>query len=413
MDVQDYLDKMKKIQNNILYFLNDENNIEENFQNIINSCDAHNIHDDEYSLKSILHLIMNITNNHYHMHDFFNKIERILIFFKNDIKSKFQNWEIFNIFKSNKRIILFLLEEKIMVIDEYLINAITKESKTNKYLKSNYLQYFSPEIHAFIKEKSSIKCGQIYLIPNELIKEIQKDLPENFYINRKTGENNSLICKLIREDDIDDFIKFFNKNGISVKAIIEPSIYETNLFLIKQQLEFENHLKFGSINNTYGVSLINYAAFFGSIKIFNFLRSNGAELNSSIWAYAMHGKNYEIISYLEDNNVELENKSYKKCFIESVKCHHNDLANYIYHNYLFTNIFEPKNIEIFKDLQLKNIKFYNFFFIEKEFIDESIFSNLCKYDHCQIVEFLLKSRSFDVNKKIINYYFNNGVSSFK
>ena len=51
------------------------------------------------------------------------------------------------------------------------------------------------------------------------------------------------------------------------------------------------------------ITLIEYADFFGSIQIFNYLRKNGAELESSLWIYAVHGQNPEIINFLEENKI--------------------------------------------------------------------------------------------------------------
>ena len=73
-----------------------------------------------------------------------------LQFFKDDIKTFFSKSAIFNIFKSNKRIILFLIEQQIIVIDEYIAKKITKTDNYNTY---QYPQYFQPEIQPFINEK--------------------------------------------------------------------------------------------------------------------------------------------------------------------------------------------------------------------------------------------------------------------
>lgn len=72
---------------------------------------------------------------------------------------------------------------------------------------------------------------------------------------KNQGVNDNYICELIRNDSIQEFIQYINKNDISVKEYkIKPSIYETNSFLLK---------------NT--PNLIEYAAFYGSIKIFIYL----------------------------------------------------------------------------------------------------------------------------------------------
>ncbi|KAK8899033.1 hypothetical protein M9Y10_001330 [Tritrichomonas musculus] len=127
------------------------------------------------------------------------------------------------------------------------------------------------------------------------VEEIKNDLPANFFENRKKGENDSYICKLIQEELIEEFITYVNQSNISLKSTIKPSIYETNAFLIQKQNESNDNspgisgFSFGFnqcnsndiINN--GVTLMEYAAFFGSIQIFQYLEINGAEMNQTLW----------------------------------------------------------------------------------------------------------------------------------
>ena len=103
-------------------------------------------------------------------------------------------------------------------------------------------------------------------------------IPDNFFEKRKKGENDSYICKLIQNDSVEDFVSHVTKNNYSLRSKIVPSIYETNSFLIKNSEP----------------SLIEYAVFFGSIKIFQYLRFNNVDLTQSLWIYTIHGNNPEI-----------------------------------------------------------------------------------------------------------------------
>ena len=103
------------------------------------------------------------------------------------------------------------------------------------------------------------------------------------------------------------------------------SIFETNPFLIKRK-----------------ASLIEYAAFFGSIQIFKYLQLNNVELTPSLWLYAIHCNNPEIIHLLEENHVIPEDKSYFECYKESIKCHHNNIANYIKDNLIDEKLYYYK-----------------------------------------------------------------------
>ena len=67
---------------------------------------------------------------------------------------------------------------------------------------------------------------------------------------RLEGENDSYICKLIRNDSITEFITLLSQNLIETHSKIQTSMYETNEFLINKD-----------------TSVIEYAAFFGIFKI--------------------------------------------------------------------------------------------------------------------------------------------------
>lgn len=117
---------------------------------------------------------------------------------------------------------------------------------------------------------------------------------ESFEENRRKGENDSYICQLIRNDSIEEFVSYTNRMNYSLtKSIIPSSIFETNSFLI---------------NKT--TSLIKYAAFFGSIQIFQYLLLNGVELRPKLWLYAIYGRNAEIIHLIEVNHVQPNDEKY-------------------------------------------------------------------------------------------------------
>ena len=95
---------------------------------------------------------------------------------------------------------------------------------------------------------------------------------------------------MIQNDSIQDFIIFINKNSYSLSSEINQSIYETNNFILKMMKKSK-------------ITLIEYAAFYGSFQIFQYLKLNNVDLKPSLWLYAIHGKNAEIIQLLENNQV--------------------------------------------------------------------------------------------------------------
>lgn len=164
--------------------------------------------------------------------------------------------------------------------------------------------------------------------------------------------------------------------------------------------------------------------FFGSINIVKYLVGNNVELTPSIWIYAVHSNNIELLHYIEknfvgvqkdendknknddDNNNSDENifnpkENYEDCLLEAIKCHHIKVANYYHLNFL--NSVDEINAEIFT----QGVKHYDLVFIENDFFDKLFLDDLCKYDYFIIVEELLKRKDIDINfRKIVIQLFN-------
>ncbi|KAK8849291.1 hypothetical protein M9Y10_018660 [Tritrichomonas musculus] len=342
MSIPNFIDKMTRIQKGLLKFIKSDN--ESDLQELTNIIQNEKSIDDKYEFKSFLHLISKISNNHYRTKNFYDKIDQILSFYREQIQTYFTNNEIFNIFKSNKRILLFLFNEKIIIFDKNILYKISKK----KYEESYYSQYFMPEINSITKNNDNSNLETI---------------PDDFEEKRKKGENDLYICELIRNDSVIEFITFVNKNNISLNTIIKTSIYETNSFLIKNKEQ----------------SLIEYAAFFGSIQIFQFLLMNKIELKPSLWKYVIHGQNNDLIHLLENKYIECSNE---ENIIESIKCHHNKLTDY------FFNFEKNNKVQNFYSIILK---YYNFEYLQKEMINKSSFLDLCKNDYFLFVQNILPS----------------------
>lgn len=358
MDIFIYIDKMKIIQSTLLEYIECDCYNEENFQNLIQILKDYKVTTIRHELKLILHLLLKISNNHYRPDDFFNKIEKILLFLQNEIQKNFSNTEIFDIFKSNKRILLFLIEQKIVTVNKSICETLIKD----KYKRENYLFYFYPEIKDFLD--------------SNIVEEMKFDLPSNFEEKRKLGENEEYVWQLIQNDFIDEFKRYSKLTNLPLTSTIKPSIFETNSFLIDKT-----------------PTLIDISAFFGSIHIFKHLFSSGVDLSPSLWIFAIHGQSHEIINLLEENEIMPENDSYSACFEESVKCHHNYIASYLLTKYLNNN-----SDEKFDDSFRKSLKFYNFSFILNRSIKQSAFYELCRYGYFHLVDILMNLKVFDINQ---------------
>lgn len=218
-----YIEKMKYIYEIIIDYLEAEDALAEtrSFENLFKYFQEQKIRENKYDLKEILHIIIRISNNHHRTINFSEKIEKVLTSFQDDIKQTFSIWEIFNIFKSSKRMLLFLFENNILIPDKNIFHILKQE----KYEKMNYLQFFNIEFNQFKKFKA-----------------IEFDT-ELFKQKRKIGENDDILCNLIRNDLIKEFIILFNKINFSLNLEIESSIFETNSFLIDKKTTL-NYKKF-------------------------------------------------------------------------------------------------------------------------------------------------------------------------
>lgn len=130
------INKMKEIQKHFLKYIDTEYDVEENYQNFITIFDDQQIIDK--SLCLVLHFISNISYYHFHENNFYAKIEKVLLFFKSSIKNNFINSSIFNLFKFNKRILLFLIKNEILTIDLYIAQQMMKK----KFKEMRYPQFF-------------------------------------------------------------------------------------------------------------------------------------------------------------------------------------------------------------------------------------------------------------------------------
>ena len=142
MSIEEYVEKKKNIQQVLLEYIDDESNVEENYETLIQVLKEQNIIKDLKDMKEILYLISIIGDNFHRSNTFFHKLELILQNLKEKITKLFSNNEIFEIFKNNKRILLFLIEEQIILIDENFISTITN----GNYIGKHYFEYFYPEI---------------------------------------------------------------------------------------------------------------------------------------------------------------------------------------------------------------------------------------------------------------------------
>lgn len=371
-EISEYISKKKELYDSVLDFIESDDTVDihQKFDILVKIFEKHQISDNQNELRLLIRMLSQISKNHRRIPGFIEKIEQILLFFENQIKQTLSNFELFDIFKRNYLVLLFLIEKKIITIDQKISDVIVKMKSninTERKMKLSYFLY--PEIKEFLSFQQK--------------EEIEKDIElyktdfELFNKKRHEGENDSTICYLIRNDLADEFIPYVNQNKIQLSSKLSPSIFETHPLLIKNK-----------------PTLIEYAAFFGSIEIVQFLEKNRVDLNPSLWIYVIHSKNPELIHFLENNHVKPPSNSYLRCLMEAIKCHHNDFANYINDNLLVQN--NENNNSILNCA----FKYYNFDYFEDKKDDKIFFINSCKFDYFKIVEILLKTNEFNPNDDI-------------
>ena len=374
MEIQQYFIHMKELNEILLTILENSDLFNENYEHLVNFINKNEIQKNKEEFIHFLNLLINITNNHHRKYGFFKNIEQILFYFKDEIKQFFINIEIFHLFESNKRLILFLIKENILKIDYNLKQIIMSKRDPNRI---SMFEFFIPEIN------------QLDINQNKYLTQYLNDI-ENYEEKRKQGENDLYICTLIRQDSVEEFIIYINRNNIPISSTIKPSIFESNSFL-----------------NEHIPTLIEYSAFFGSIQIFQYLRFNNSVLPKSLWHYAIHSNNAEIIHLLEEINVKPEDETYEEILNESIKCHHNELAVYIQDNLLnntSVNI-QYKNDKIaFDERYYSNIfQYSNYIYFPTNYHQDYMFYYLCQYNYTKAIKLLLffddKRISVDSNQK--------------
>lgn len=414
MEVQEYISKKKDIQACLLNYLVD--GTDDEYYKLIKLINESDVSDNRYELKSILQLINAIIQNYHRSTGFFNKIDKILSNYILNIKKHFTKSEVYEIFSPNQRTLYFLLQNDLISTDDLL--------KLDEYR----IGYFYPEIKTKIR----------YTLLNQ-IESSNKEIFENFNedeFNKKrlVGENDTCICKLIREDSIAEFVKYVNQTNYPLNKPIEWSLFETNSFLIEEH-------KYDPMQLT----LIYYAYFFGSIQIVKYLIINGQKLTTYLWPYAIHSNNAELIQMLVDGNFipqetyfmtrrnkfirqhpeenldvfydqETQKKSiwdfqtFKTTLVQSIECHNNDTFQYIMDNAAemkpeskLERKYDSKEFQCDSrtDVTFAKFKYYNYICFPDDIDDQTLFFCACKYDYPAIVDLFLKNKKVDINTMIV------------
>lgn len=203
MNIEEYLDYMKEIQNKLEEFIDEDNNSDANLPNLLDIINDKKNRITSQHLKTFFYIIVKIANNHKRCPNFYNKIESVLSNFKEDIK-KYSNFEVFQIFSSNKRILLFLIKEDLLHFDEEIAQIIIR----GKYNEAEYHRYLEPEIKLVLKtnvhdEKPRTCRWKKYLEPNLFDNDDQKTFSSKE--EEDTDSSTDLLLKEPIENNSEEF----------------------------------------------------------------------------------------------------------------------------------------------------------------------------------------------------------------
>ena len=177
------INRKKKIYKVLLKYLEnqEESTMKSSFHKLVKIIELQKIKSHPPELREFLRIISIISKNHHRFVGFIEKIEKILFLLSNTIKDSLDNTCIFNIFKSNRRILLSLFEMEIIKQDKSI------------FQEELFTVYFYPEIQKVVEKEKFNTINEQYL----------KFDPKTFEEKRKIGENDSYICELIRNDSVE------------------------------------------------------------------------------------------------------------------------------------------------------------------------------------------------------------------
>ena len=161
MEIELFIQKKKKLYSSLMEFFDNSENIET--KTLIKDFEKQENIKNKEEIISVLHLLSQIADNHHWLPNFLDKLRNIIHYLIQEIKSQITDFEIYKIFKNNKRVLLMLFEQKIITSDEQILLDIMKIEDQDNFPYSHYLY---SGIKSFIDEKE--------------IKSIESNMKENY-----------------------------------------------------------------------------------------------------------------------------------------------------------------------------------------------------------------------------------------
>lgn len=298
----------------------------------------------------------------------------LILKLKDEILANFSSIDLWHVFHIHKNVLLALYEEK--CIDFQTIRKFCYNDKEClKFffveVKENDEKYFNERIRFLDIE---------YFFKNIDIEEFKR--------NRKVGHSEWEVARMIREDAIDEFQSHFSNVNLNITVQIPPTIFESDEVINRKFPPYS--------------TLIEYAAFFNSIKIFKFLWMNSPslEFTPNLPKYAISGGCYDLIHICEEQNQTL--KFDEECVNIAIEYHHMEIVEYLHDtvDIEFTIWHLQRSIRCFNLDAIFNILQTN-----PELANASDVYGMtalhfaCERGHLELVKFLLTLRKINLNYK--------------
>ena len=301
--------------------------------------------------------------------------------------------EIFSQFllKLNRQESYYLLEK---MIEQELIDPSSIQKQQSLY----FSHYKTKE------EIASLQSNQFWKQFSSNIDVLEKDNWEFHKRYAREGVNPLEIAKIIRNDDVEKLQELSSQTSFNFQQTIEPSLYERYSFINKEN-----------------ISLIDYAAFFGSVKCFKFLIVNGSSIKNT-GVFAVAGGNLEIFYICVQNH-----SSFDRSYETAIEYHRNDIFFYLYQNKIgnigmtrklgkqciFCNNFEILSFLIEKGMKIggyiikRSARVGNFFltkhFIEFSKIPKTILVESVESRNIELVKYILEQKGVRLNSKNVMF----------
>ena len=220
--------------------------------------------------------IINLTNKC--VYSFIRLLYKRGVISKDDLYDKLKRYDL-----SNNALNAFFLPE-LIDIDPKKISEIESLAKTLKRSNVSGIKRHRIISLNFRSDRDTIK-GHYYFWPR-FAKNYLPDKIEMYEKMLDDMEPDDEMTKTIWKDDVDSLQRILSRDCKDMKTSVIPY----NIFD-----DFEEE-----------INLLNYSAFYGSIKCFKFLLLNQCEIDDNTFYYAVCGGNNEIIKIVDQQKTEVD-----------------------------------------------------------------------------------------------------------